>query len=93
MLKFFKRNQDKDLKQTEGAVKASRDRWFGRIFGLLRSSNLDDALWEELEEILISSDVGVETSLRIVEGLRSRAKDERLENPEQLFQVLKAVFL
>ena len=49
MLKFFKRNRDKDLKQTEGAVKASRDRWFGRIFGMLRSSNLDDAQWEELE--------------------------------------------
>jgi fused signal recognition particle receptor len=89
MLKFFKRNQDKDLKQTEGAVKASRDRWFGRIFGLLRSSNLDDALWEELEEILISSDVGMDTSLRIVEELKSKSSQQKIDNPDSLFESLK----
>ena len=51
-------------------MKRSRDRWFGRILGLLRSSQLDDAVWEELEEILISADVGVDTSLRIIEELQ-----------------------
>ena len=89
MLRLFKRDRDADRKHTEEAVKASRESWFGRILGVLRASNLDDSVWEELEEILISSDVGVETSLRIVEGLRSRAKGEGLDNPEQVFQVLK----
>ena len=89
MLNFFKRNPGKDLKQTEGAVKASRDRWFGRIFGLLRSSNIDDVLWEELEEILISSDVGVDTSLRIVEELKSQSSQQKIDNPDYLFESLK----
>ena len=89
MLRLFKRDRKEERKHTEDAVKASRERWFGRILGALRSSNLDDSVWEELEEILISSDVGVETSLRIVEELRAAAKDEKLENGDQAFQVLK----
>ena len=89
MLSLFKRNRDQNRKHTEEAVKPTRERWFGRILGLLRSSNLDDSVWEELEEILISSDVGVETSLRIVEELRTTAKDERLEDPERVLQILK----
>jgi fused signal recognition particle receptor len=89
MLKFFKRNQEADRKQTEYAVKPSRERWLGRIMGLLRSSNLDDALWEELEEILISSDVGVDTSLKIVEELKSQSSQQKIESPEALFESLK----
>ena len=89
MLRLFKRDRDVNQKHTEDAVKPTRERWFGRILGLLRSSNLDDSVWEELEEILVSSDVGVETSLRIVDGLRTQAKDHRLENPEHVLQILK----
>ena len=49
----------------------------------------DESVWEELEEVLVSSDVGVETSLEIVDGLRKRAREDRLGDPEQLFQALK----
>ena len=93
MLGLFKRNRDVNQKHTEEAVKHTRERWFGRVLGLLRSSNLDDSVWEELEEILVSSDVGVETSLRIVDELRTKAKDDRLENPERVFQILKDVLI
>ena len=89
MLKFFKRDRDADRKHTEEAVKASRERWFGRIFGLLRSSNIDDSVWEELEEILISSDVGVDTSLRIVQELKSQSSQQNFDSPESLFESLK----
>ena len=89
MLKFFRRNKESDQKHTEEAVKATRDRWFGRIFGLLRSSKLDDSVWEELEEILISSDLGVDTSLRIVEELKSQSSQQKFNSPEAMFESLK----
>jgi fused signal recognition particle receptor len=89
MLRLFKRNRQKDIKHTEDAVKASRDRWFGRILGILRSSRLDDSVWEELEEILISSDVGVDASLRIVEELKEHVKRDGMESPELVFESLK----
>ena len=93
MPKFFKRDRDADRKHTEEAVKASRERWFGRIFGLLRSANIDDSVWEELEEILISSDVGVDTSLRIVQELKSQSSQQNFSSPESLFESLKETLI
>ena len=89
MLRFFKRDRQKDLEQTKNAVKPSRERWFGRILNVLRSSKLDDALWEELEEILISSDVGVDTSLRIIEELKVTVRENHLESGDEVFESLK----
>ena len=89
MLRLFNRDRDATKKNTDEAVKPTRERWLGRVMGLLRSSHLDDSVWEELEEVLVSSDVGVETSLEIVGGLRMRARQDRLGDPEQLFEALK----
>jgi len=89
MLRFFKRNRQENIERTQDAVKPSRERWFGRILNVLRSSKLDDSLWEELEEILISSDVGVETSLRIIEELKTNVKEQRLESGDEVFESLK----
>ena len=89
MLRLFRRNRDEEKKATEQAVKPSRERWFGRIANLLRSSRLDDSVWDEIEEILISSDVGVETSLRIIDRLKQQVRQERLESPEAVTEALK----
>ena len=89
MLRMFRRNREDEKKATDQAVKPSRERWFGRIASLLRSSRLDDSVWDEIEEILISSDVGLETSLRIIERLKQQVRQERLESPEAVTEALK----
>lgn len=89
MLGLFKHNREENKRQTQEGVKRSRERGFGRILGLLRSSRLDDAVWEEVEEILISSDVGVETSSQIIEDLKAQVKGERIREPEQVWERLK----
>ena len=89
MLRFFKRDRKENLEHTQDAVRPSRERWFGRIFSVLRTSRLDDAVWEELEEILISSDVGVDTSLRIIDELKATVKERGLESGEEVFESLK----
>ena len=43
---------------------------------------VDEELLEELEEMLIMSDVGVETSLKIIDNLRTRIKREKIEDEE-----------
>lgn len=50
---------------------------------------IDDELFEELEEALIQGDVGVETSMKLVEALRSEAKKRGLKNGEELLPVMK----
>ena len=89
MFGIFKRDRAENRKQMDEGVRRSRSRWFGRVLNLLRSSNLDDELWEELEEILISADVGVESSLRIVEELKSRVRDGGVTDPDAAFELLK----
>ena len=46
-------------------------------------------MFEALEESLISADVGVETSMRIVEDMRARAKAEKINDPGVLYAILK----
>jgi len=50
---------------------------------------VDENLLEELEEILIMSDIGVETSTDIINNLRERIKREKVESEEDVKQVLK----
>jgi len=89
MFGLFKRNKEENQRQTREGVKRSQERWFGRILGLLQSSQLDDAVWDELEEILISADVGVSTTQNIIEDLRSQVDGKKLEDPSQVFASLK----
>lgn len=50
---------------------------------------IDDDLINEIEEILITADIGVETTEKIMASLRDRVKKERYENAEDLFDILK----
>lgn len=50
---------------------------------------IDDELFDELEEALIQADVGVNTALKLVEVLRKRVKELKLEEAGQLRQVLE----
>jgi fused signal recognition particle receptor len=50
---------------------------------------IDDELFEELEEALIQGDVGVETSMKLVESLRKEVRSRGLKNGEELLPVMK----
>ncbi|HGE70725.1 TPA: signal recognition particle-docking protein FtsY [Candidatus Poribacteria bacterium] len=69
----------------------TRTSFFGRIKNLLSGrTKIDPELLEEMEEILIQSDVGVETTLKIVSNVRERVKNEKLEGtPNLITQLLK----
>jgi len=54
-------------------------------------SKIDEALFEELEEVLIMSDVGYETSSNIIERLRQKAREERITDGEALKQALQEI--
>jgi fused signal recognition particle receptor len=51
---------------------------FSRIAGILQATQVTDTTWDELEELLIQADVGVETTLHLVDRLRRRAQDEAI---------------
>ncbi|PRR80277.1 Signal recognition particle receptor FtsY [Clostridium liquoris] len=55
--------------------------------------NIDDDLYEELEEILITSDIGVETSLEIIEKLKEKIKEKKVKDAAQVKPCLKEVLI
>ena len=63
--------------------------FFGRLAqrigdAVMMRPKVDDEFLEELEEILITSDIGMETSMRIVSDLREAVRTERLEETSQV---------
>ena len=74
---------------TARAVEKTRDTWFGRVATLFRGSVLDDRLWDELEELLISADVGVATTQRLLEHLKERVRASNVALPEEVPALLK----
>ena len=56
---------------------------------LLQVSHLDQDLWDDLEELLISADLGVSTAGRLLVRLRERVREERIGGPEQVINALK----
>lgn len=62
----------------------------GRIDELLRYyREIDDDFFDDLEETLIISDIGYETSNKIIKDLRKRVKDEKIGNVDQIKAILK----
>ncbi len=79
-------------KSVEHAVERTRRTWFSRIGGLFRRG-LDDEMWAELEEMLIAADTGVETTVKLLENLKERVKEESIRDPEQAQEALREELL
>ena len=75
------------LKQGLSKTKNSFDEKMNNVFSNFRK--VDEELLEELEELLIMSDVGVETSTRIITNLRDRVKKEKIEDAEGVKEALR----
>ncbi len=78
----FARSIKDSLTRTRNAV-------FSRIAGLLGASEVTEDTWDELEELLIQADVGVETTLYLVERLRQRASHEAILRADALQVALR----
>ncbi|MBE6630113.1 MAG: signal recognition particle-docking protein FtsY [Ruminococcaceae bacterium] len=78
-------------KLREGLAK-TKNAIFGRIDSLLKLFvKVDEDLLEELEELLITADVGVAATEEILDRLREEIKDGRLKEPKQVKDALKVI--
>ena len=82
MVKLFSRLQASLKKTREGTFKK-----LNRIFTAKRK--IDDDLLDEIEEILIAGDVGVETTLDIIDKLKQRVRDEKYETSDELESLIR----
>lgn len=75
------------LKKTQNAI-------FGKINDLLKAFvKVDEDMLEELEELLITSDIGVNATEHIIEELRERIRDGRLKEKDEVIDTLKSILM
>ena len=96
MLNFFKKNQNKDI-QTDTKKASLKDRLFkskrrlgdGLSLLLIGKKQIDDELLEELEILMISADIGIQTTDKIIESVRKKASRKELKDGDNLYQLIK----
>ena len=76
-----------------GALKKTKDNFSGKLRVLFSKNKLGDEFYEELEEILISSDVSYATAQEVVERVKEQAMDERLRDEEYVTNLLRGVLV
>ena len=75
------------LKEGLNKTKNSFNEKINDVFSNFRK--VDEELLEELEEVLIMSDIGVDASTEIISNLRNRIKKEKIENEENVKSALR----
>lgn len=88
---FKKKDKEQVAKQTlDDGLEKSREGLFSKLArAVAGKSKVDEEVLDKLEEMLISSDVGVETTLRIIERIESRVARDKYVNTSELNSILR----
>ncbi len=89
--RLFGRQEDKsaDDEKIEESLQKTRSGIFSQIGSLFQENEVSDELWEELEEALIVADVGMDTTVELVESTRDRVQQEGVKRSEDAYLILK----
>ena len=106
MLSFLKKNTPNPVAAMEASAPASswkdrlkqslartRSQFSNQIAALFNGGNIDEAIYEELETILLTSDVGMAATQTLLEDIRSRVKRQNLNDTTQLREALKQALI
>ncbi|MEW6142160.1 MAG: signal recognition particle-docking protein FtsY [Chloroflexota bacterium] len=77
------------LKRTNQGVAKSRQQWFHQIAGLFSRGRVSDDVWNQLEELLVSADVGIYTTSRLLERVKNGAKEQNTNDGTRINALLK----
>ncbi len=85
--KFFNKEKEKDLDQS---LEKTKEGLFGKLTrAVAGKTSVDEEVLDELESILISSDVGLNTTVKIIDRIQARVKRDKYVNTDELNFILK----
>ena len=83
-------NLNEKKKKLDSGIKKTKDSFFSKLARQVAGKKvIDELVLDDIEEVLISSDIGVETSLKIIEKLEDRVKKDKYINSSELNNFLK----
>ncbi|WP_374122600.1 signal recognition particle-docking protein FtsY [Leptotrichia hongkongensis] len=77
------------LKPLKDRLATPKKGFFGKLKEMLLGKAIDDDLYEELEELLIQSDIGMNMTMQLVEELEKSVSQKKLKTSEQIYDELK----
>ncbi len=88
---LFKKLFSREKKETlDRGLEKSKDSFFSKLSkAVAGKSKVDDEVLDELEEVLVTSDVGVETTLKVVERIEERVAKDKYLGTSELNQILR----
>ena len=90
-MNFFKKLFSSDKKETlDKGLEKSKTSFFDKLTrAIAGKSKVDDDILDELEGVLVSSDVGVDTTLKIIERIEKRVAQEKYLGTSELNLILR----
>ena len=91
--KLFKRDKKEEIKEEtkayEKGLTKSRENFVSKLINLTNKyKSISDEYFYELEEILITADIGVNTVMDFIDKLRDRVKKENITDPSMLKEII-----
>lgn len=77
------------LDKLKKSLSKTKDRLIGQISKIVHLRKIDDDLLDDIEEILIEADVGVAATMRLIESIKSKAKERKLTDGTDVIELLK----
>ncbi|MDY5859249.1 MAG: signal recognition particle-docking protein FtsY [Porphyromonas sp.] len=88
---FFKKKKEEDKEQLAEGLNKSKESVFAKITrAVAGKSKVDDEVLDELEDVLITSDVGVETTLKIIKRIEERVARDKYVTTSELTGILRS---
>ncbi|TNJ45796.1 signal recognition particle-docking protein FtsY [Tamlana fucoidanivorans] len=90
-MSFFKKIFSSEKKETlDKGLEKSKTSFFGKLSkAVAGKSKVDDEVLDNLEEVLVSSDVGVNTTLKVIERIEERVSKDKYLGTDELNQILR----
>ena len=90
-MSLFKNIFSKEKKETlDKGLEKSKSSFFGKLSkAVAGKSKVDDEVLDNLEEVLVTSDVGVDTTLKIIDRIEARVSKDKYLGTEELTQILR----
>ncbi|HUP26969.1 MAG TPA: signal recognition particle-docking protein FtsY [Chloroflexia bacterium] len=80
--------QEQQEKFEEGLTRTRRG-FFKQIVSLFEVDEITEDIWEDLETLMIQADIGVDTTVAVLDRLRERIRVDRLKKPSDVYMALK----